>query len=69
MSRHCKQSLTAKTCAIFEYLLFACSECHELLNGEASQGKYCACLSAAGDEAEFMYSAFAVVKMLQFNSS
>jgi hypothetical protein len=28
-----------------------------------------ACLSAAGDEAEFLYSAFADVKMLQFNSS
>jgi hypothetical protein len=28
-----------------------------------------ACLSAAGDKADFLYSAFADVKMLQFNSS
>jgi hypothetical protein len=68
MSWHCKHSSTAKTCAIFAYLLLACSECHELLNHEASQSNYCACLSAAGDEAEFMYSGFADVKMLQFNS-
>jgi hypothetical protein len=27
------------------------------------------CLSAAGDKAEFLYSAFADVEMLQFNSS
>jgi hypothetical protein len=59
----------AKTCAIFAYLLLACSECHELLNHEASQSNYGACLSAAGNRAEFMYSAFANVKMLQFNSS
>jgi hypothetical protein len=69
MSQHCKHSSTAKTCAIFPYLLLACSECHELFNHEASQGNYCACLSAAGEEAEFMYSAFADVQMLQFNSS
>jgi hypothetical protein len=46
----------------------ACSECHEL-HYEAAKNKYCACLSAAGDDAQFMYSAFADVKMLQFNSS
>jgi hypothetical protein len=38
-------------------------------NHEASQSNYCACLSAAGNEAEFMYSAFADIKTLQFNSS
>jgi hypothetical protein len=59
----------AKTCAIFVYLLLACSKCHELFNHEASQSNYCACMSAAGHEAEFMYSAFADAKMLQFNSS
>jgi hypothetical protein len=59
----------AKTCAIFAYLLLACSECHEIFNHEASQSNYGACLSAAGNRAEFMYSAFADVKMLQFNSS
>jgi hypothetical protein len=59
----------AKICAIFAYLLLACSECHELFNHEASRNNYCACLSAAGNKAEFMYSVFAVVKMLQFNSS
>jgi hypothetical protein len=69
MSRHCQHSSTAKTCAIFAYLLLACSECHELFNHEASQSKYGACLSAAGDKAEFLYSAFADVQMLQFNSS
>jgi hypothetical protein len=30
----------------------ACSKGHELPNHEASQSDYCACLSAAGDEAE-----------------
>jgi hypothetical protein len=40
----------------------------ELLNHEASLSNCCACLSAAGNEAEFMYSAFADVKMPQFNS-
>jgi hypothetical protein len=58
----------AKTCAIFAYLLLACSECHELFNHEASQSNYGACLSAAGSKAETMYSPFADVKMLQFNS-
>jgi hypothetical protein len=47
----------------------ACSECHELWNHEASQSNYGACLSAASDKAEFLYSAFADVKMLQFKSS
>jgi hypothetical protein len=69
MSRHCQHSLTARTCAIFAYLLLACSECHELFNHEASQSNYGACLSAAGDKAEFLYSAFTDVKMPQFNSS
>jgi hypothetical protein len=65
MSRHCKHSSTAKTCASIAYLLLACGKRHELLNHEASQRNYRACLSAAGDEAEFMCSAFADVKMLQ----
>jgi hypothetical protein len=59
----------ARTDAIFAYLLLACSECHDLFNHEASQSNSGACLSAAGDEAEFLYSAFADVEMLQFNSS
>jgi hypothetical protein len=60
----------AQTYAIFAYWLLARSKSHELFfNHEASQGNYCACLSAAVDKAEFMYSAFADVKMLQFNSS
>jgi hypothetical protein len=58
----------ARTCAIFAYLLLACSECHARFYHEASQSKYGASLSAAGDKAEFLYSAFADVKMLQFNS-
>jgi hypothetical protein len=69
MSRHCKHRSTAKTCASFAYLLLACSECHERFNHGASQSKYCACFSAAGDEAEFMYSAPADLKMLQFTRS
>jgi hypothetical protein len=60
MSRHCQHSSTAKTCAIFAYFVLACSECREPFNYEA----LCACLSAAGDKAEFLYS-----KMLQLNSS
>jgi hypothetical protein len=59
----------AKTCAILAYLLLACSECHERFNHEASPSNYCAWLSAAGDKAEVLYSAFADVEMLQFNSS
>jgi hypothetical protein len=51
----------AKTCAIFACLIFACGECHKLFNHEASQSNYGACLSAAGDKAEFLYSAFADV--------
>jgi hypothetical protein len=38
-------------------------------NQDASQSNYGACLRAAGDKAEFLYSVFADVKMLQFNSS
>jgi hypothetical protein len=53
-----------RTCAIFAYLLLACSKCHELLNHKASQSNYGACLSAAGGKAEFLYSEFADVKML-----
>jgi hypothetical protein len=68
MSWHCKHSSTAKTCAIFAYLLCARSECHDLLNHEALQSNYRAGLSALGDEAELMYSTFADVKMPQFNS-
>jgi hypothetical protein len=45
------------------------SECHELFNHEASQSNYGGCFSAAGNKAEFLYSAIADVKMLQFNSS
>jgi hypothetical protein len=41
------------------------SECHERYNHEGSQSNYCACLSAADSKAEFMYSAFADVKMLK----
>jgi hypothetical protein len=59
----------AKTCAIFAYLLLACSKCHELFNHEALESSYCACISAAGPEAEFMCSAFADAKMLPFNCS
>jgi bacterioferritin-associated ferredoxin len=55
--------------ATFAFLVLACSECHELFNHEASQSNCGACLSAAGDKAEFLYSAFADVKMLQFTSS
>jgi hypothetical protein len=51
----------AKTCAIFAYLILACSECHKLFNHDASQSNYGACLSAAGDKANFLYSAFADV--------
>jgi hypothetical protein len=69
MSRYCLHISTAKTCAIVAYLLLACSECHALFNHEASQSNYGACLSAAGDKAEFLYSSFADAKMLQFNSS
>jgi hypothetical protein len=69
MSRHCKQSSTAKSCAIFAYLLLACSKCHELLKNEASQGNFCACLSAASNKADFMHSAFADVKMANSSAS
>jgi hypothetical protein len=34
----------------------------ELFNNEASQSNYGACSSAAGDKAEFLFSAFADVK-------
>jgi hypothetical protein len=69
MSRHCQHSSTARTCAIVAYLLLACSKRHELLNHEASQRNYGACLREAGGKAEFLYSEFADVKMLQFSSS
>jgi hypothetical protein len=69
MSQHCQHSSTGRTCAIFACLLLACSERHELFNHEASQGNYGACLSAAGNKADFLFSAFADVQMLQFNSS
>jgi hypothetical protein len=55
-------------CYLF-ILLLACSKCHKQFNYEASQSNYWACLSAAGDEAEFMCFAFFDLKMLQFNSS
>jgi hypothetical protein len=51
MNRHCKHSSMAKTCAIFAYLILACSECHDLFNHETSQSMYVTCLSAAGDKA------------------
>jgi hypothetical protein len=51
------------------YLLLAGRECTELFNRVASQSNSGACLSAADDKAEFLHSAFADVKMLQFNSS
>jgi hypothetical protein len=63
MSRHCQHSSTARTFAIFACLLLACSECHELFNHEAPQSNNGACLSAAGDKAESLYSAFADVKI------
>jgi hypothetical protein len=69
ISRQCQHRSAAKTYAIFACLLLACSECHELFNHEASQSKYCDCLSAAGAEAEFMYSACAHANVRQFNSS
>jgi hypothetical protein len=69
MSQHCQHSSRAEPCAIFAYLVLACSECHELFNHEASLRNYGACLSAASDEEEFRPSAFADVKMLQFHSS
>jgi hypothetical protein len=69
MSRHCQPILTARPCAIFAYLLLACSKCHELFNYEASKSNSGACLGAAGDKAEFLSSKFADDKMLQFNSS
>jgi hypothetical protein len=69
MSRHYQHSSTARTCAIFAYLLLACSECHELFTHEASQSNYGAFLSADGDKAEFLYSEFADVKKPKFNSS
>jgi hypothetical protein len=62
-------SSKAKTCAAFAHLLLACSECHELFNQEPSHSNYGACLSAAGDMAEFLYSVFADVKMSQSKSS
>jgi hypothetical protein len=68
MNLHFQHNSTAKKCLSL-HLLLACSECHELFNHEASQSNYCACLSAAGNKAVFMRSAFADVKMLQFNSS
>jgi hypothetical protein len=68
LSRHCKHGSTAKTCAIFACLLLACTKCHDLFTHEASQSKYCACLCAAGNEVDFLYSAFSDVKMLRYNS-
>jgi hypothetical protein len=50
-------------------LLLACREYHDLVNHEASQNNYGACLSVAGHKAEAMCSAFADVGTLQFNSS
>jgi hypothetical protein len=44
-------------CYLF-ILLLACSKCHKRFNYEASQTNYWGCLSAAGDEAEFMCFAF-----------
>jgi hypothetical protein len=64
MSRHCQHRSTARTCAIFAYLLLACSKCHEIFDHEASQSNYGAFLSEAGDKAEFLYSAFVIIKML-----
>jgi hypothetical protein len=49
----------AKTCAIFAYLILAYSNCREISNHEASKGTYGDCSSAAGNQAEFLYSAFA----------
>jgi hypothetical protein len=69
MNRYCQHSSTARTCAIFAYLLLACSKSHERFSHEASQSNYGAFLSEADDKAELLYSAFANVKMLQFNSS
>jgi hypothetical protein len=63
------EQFNGERCAIFAYVLLACSKCHELFHHEASQSNCGVCLSAAGDKAELLYSAFADVKMLQFNSS
>jgi hypothetical protein len=68
MSRHCQHSSTAKI-VLSLHFCYAANAMNYLFNHEASQSKYGACLSAAGDKAEFLYSAFAEVEMLQFNSS
>jgi hypothetical protein len=68
MRRHCKHISTANPCAIFAYLLFACCECHELLNHKASQSNSCAGLSAASDEAEFLCFAFAETTMQELRT-
>jgi hypothetical protein len=44
-------------------LLLACRECHELFNHEASQSNG-GCLSAAGDEAVFLYSVVMLKAMI-----
>jgi hypothetical protein len=69
LSQHCHHSSTARTYAIFAHVLLACSERHERFNHKPLQSNYGACLSAAGDKAEFLYSAFADAKMPQFNGS
>jgi hypothetical protein len=51
--------LNGQNLCYLAYLLLACSKCHELFNHEDSQSNSGACLSAAGDNAEF--SAFADV--------
>jgi hypothetical protein len=53
VSQHCQHRSTARTCAIFAYLLLACSECNKLFNHDTSQNNYGTCLSATGDSADF----------------
>jgi hypothetical protein len=57
----------AKICAIVARLLLAPSECHELLKHTTAllHINYCACLSVAGDKAEFLYSTFADLATIQ----
>jgi hypothetical protein len=67
MSRRCKHSSMAKTCAIFAYLILSCSKCHDIFNHEASQSNYGTCSSAAGDRAECLYSELPMLK--SYNST
>jgi hypothetical protein len=63
MCRHCNGQNVCHLCLF----IFCMQQIILTFNHEASQRNYCACLSAAGNEAEFVYSAFAATKMPQFN--